>query len=102
MILDLCNRIAARADSRFSYELALDPPSGYSRRCHQRPATNEVGVYHAYQCRACQSALLDQSAAARELDLASELFHRINRIIPADQEVLTVPPSCSVRDAIAL
>jgi len=46
--------------------------------------------------------LLDHSAAARELDLASELFHRINRIIPQDQSVLTVPPNCRVRDAIAL
>jgi predicted transcriptional regulator len=46
--------------------------------------------------------LLDHSAAARELDLASELFHRINRIILPSQTVLTVPPSCSVREAIAL
>lgn len=46
--------------------------------------------------------LLDQSAVARELDLASELFHRINRIIPPDQTVLTVPPTCLVREAIAL
>jgi len=46
--------------------------------------------------------LLDQSKAVRELDLASELFHRINRIIPQDQSVLTVVPTCRVRDAIAL
>src|SRR6266545_3207160 len=46
--------------------------------------------------------LLDQSSVARELDLASELFHRINRIIPPDQTVLTVPPSCFVREAIAI
>lgn len=46
--------------------------------------------------------LLDRSAAARELDLASELFHRINRIIPQDQKVLTVRPNCRVREAIAL
>ena len=45
--------------------------------------------------------LLDQVGTSREWDLVSELFHRINRIIPADQKVLTVPPSCSVRDAIA-
>ena len=42
------------------------------------------------------------STEARELDLASKLFHRINRIIPEDQEVLTVPPNCLVRDAVAL
>ena len=44
--------------------------------------------------------VLDRSSAAKELDLASELFHRINRIIPENQSVLTVPPSCKVRDAV--
>ena len=39
---------------------------------------------------------------AAGLDLASELFHRINRIIPENQRLLTVPPSCPVRDAIEL
>ena len=46
--------------------------------------------------------LLDHSGAAKELDLASELFHRINRIIPQNQVLLTVPPSCRARDAVAL
>ena len=46
--------------------------------------------------------LLDRSAGARELDLASELFHRINRIIPQDQSLLTITPDCRVRDAVAL
>jgi predicted transcriptional regulator len=46
--------------------------------------------------------LLDHSSAVRELDLASELFHRINRIIPQDQVLLTVPPKCNVREAIGL
>jgi predicted transcriptional regulator len=46
--------------------------------------------------------LLDQFRASRELDLASELFHRINRIIPQDQKLLTIPPDCRVRDAVAL
>ncbi len=46
--------------------------------------------------------LLDHSAAARELDLASELFHRINRIIPPDQRLLNVSPDCRVRDAVTL
>jgi len=46
--------------------------------------------------------LLDRSSATRELDLAAELFHRINRIIPQDQKVLFVPPDCRVRDAVAL
>jgi predicted transcriptional regulator len=47
-------------------------------------------------------SLLDGSAAARELDLASELFHRINRIIPQHQKLLVVGPGHRVRDAIAL
>ena len=46
--------------------------------------------------------LLDHSLAAKELDLVSELFHRINRIIPENQSVLTIPPTCRVREAIAL
>lgn len=46
--------------------------------------------------------LMDGSTAVRELNLASELFHRINRIIPVDQVVLQVSPSCRVRDAVAL
>ena len=46
--------------------------------------------------------LLDRSGATRELDLASELFHRINRIIPENQSVLSVPPGCRVRDAAEL
>ena len=37
-----------------------------------------------------------------ELDLASELFHRINRIIPENQNLLSVPPSCRARDAVDL
>lgn len=46
--------------------------------------------------------LLDHSAAAKELDLASELFHRINRIIPQNQVLLTVPPSCRANQAVVL
>lgn len=46
--------------------------------------------------------VLDKSAAIKELDLASELFHRINRVIPQSQIVLSVPPSCPVRDAVLL
>lgn len=41
------------------------------------------------------------AVSVKELDLASELFHRINRVIPRDQKLLTVPPDCLVRDAIA-
>jgi predicted transcriptional regulator len=38
----------------------------------------------------------------KELDLASELFHRINRVVPHSQAVLSVPPTCRVRDAVTL
>ena len=46
--------------------------------------------------------LLEGSSAASELDLASELFHRINRVIPQDQVVLTVRPKERVRNAVDL
>src|ERR1700674_4457494 len=46
--------------------------------------------------------LLDQPGGLKELDLASELFHRINRIIPVEQSVLTIPPQTPVRNAIEL
>ena len=46
--------------------------------------------------------LLDDSDTFKELDLASELFHRINRIIPQDQEVLKIPPKTPVREAVGL
>jgi len=45
--------------------------------------------------------VLDRSTAAKEMDLSTELFHRINRIIPENQKVLTIAPDCKVRDAIA-
>jgi CBS domain-containing protein len=46
--------------------------------------------------------ILTNPSVAQELDLASELFHRINRIIPQDQKILTLPPNCRVRDAVDL
>lgn len=46
--------------------------------------------------------ILDRSDVARELDLVSAVFHQINRIIPENQVVLSVDPTCSAREAIAL
>ena len=46
--------------------------------------------------------ILDRDNISKELDLVSELFHRINRIIPENQNVLTVLPTCKVREAIQL
>jgi predicted transcriptional regulator len=46
--------------------------------------------------------ILDHSSAAKELDLATELFHRINRVISPDRKVLTIAPDTLVPDAIAL
>ena len=45
---------------------------------------------------------LDEASLSRELDFVSELFHRINRIIPENQQLLTIPPETTVREAIAL
>src|SRR4051812_20732987 len=45
--------------------------------------------------------ILDRSPSIKELDLASELFHRINRIVPPNQSLLTADPSELVRDVIA-
>ena len=47
-------------------------------------------------------SILDGGGALKELDLVSELFHRINRIVPQNQRVLTIPPNCRVRDALQL
>jgi predicted transcriptional regulator len=38
---------------------------------------------------------------SEEFDLATQLFHRINRIIPRNQKLLTVEPTCLARDAVA-
>ncbi len=46
--------------------------------------------------------ILDTVSVGKELDLASELFHRINRIIPENQEILAIPPTCTVREAVQL
>jgi predicted transcriptional regulator len=46
--------------------------------------------------------VLSRSVDTREVDLASKLFHRLNRIIPQDQTVLTIPPNCLVRDALVM
>ncbi len=45
--------------------------------------------------------VLDEPSVSRELDLVSELFHRINRIIPATQRLLVLSPDTTARDAIA-
>jgi predicted transcriptional regulator len=46
--------------------------------------------------------LLNSSPVTRELDLASELFHRINRIIPQEQSLLVIRSDRPVREAVAL
>lgn len=37
-----------------------------------------------------------------ELDLASDLFHRINRVVPEDQTLQTIRPEVTAREAVAL
>jgi len=46
--------------------------------------------------------LLDSSPLSRELDLVSAIFHRINRALPKNQDLLTVPPTCSAREAVEM
>jgi predicted transcriptional regulator len=49
-----------------------------------------------------QLRILDEMTVSPELDLVSELFHRINRIIPEKQHLLVIPPDTSVREAVTL
>jgi CBS domain-containing protein len=49
-----------------------------------------------------QLRILDEITVSRELDLVSELFHRINRVIPENQHLLTIPPKTTVREAVTL
>jgi predicted transcriptional regulator len=49
-----------------------------------------------------QLRILDEITVSRELDLVSELFHRINRIIPEKQHLLVIAPDTSVREAVTL
>ena len=44
--------------------------------------------------------VLGRSSILRELDLVSELFHRINRIIPENQKLLIFSPQQRVCDAV--
>lgn len=44
--------------------------------------------------------VLDEIEISSELELVSELFHRINRIIPENQTLLTLAPKTTVREAI--
>jgi predicted transcriptional regulator len=49
-----------------------------------------------------QLKVLDDAQMSRELDLVSEVFHRINRIIPVDQKLLMLSPDDTARDAVLL
>jgi len=69
--------------------------------CTETRGTPQAGQVTAMGTSIPNLRVLDHSEVAKELDLASELFHRINRIIPPNQKLLTVPPACRVREAIA-
>ena len=47
-------------------------------------------------------ALIDGSASIDRLDLASELFHRINRVIPEDQALFHLAPTCTAKHALSI
>lgn len=46
--------------------------------------------------------VMERVTGPREPDLASELFHRINRVLPEEQKLLTVTPQTTAREAIEL
>ena len=47
--------------------------------------------------------LLNSSGDQREqADLVTSLFHRINRVLPEAQELVTVTPNCKIREAIQM
>ena len=46
--------------------------------------------------------ILDLPIVSRECDFVSEVFHQINRVLPEDHKVLTLPPKTLVREAIEL
>ena len=46
--------------------------------------------------------VLAHSEEVDEIDLVSELFHRINRIIPEGQQIKFIPPTTTVREAVEL
>jgi CBS domain-containing protein len=45
---------------------------------------------------------VDERSVPAELDLVSELFHRINRIIPENQRLLTITPQTTARETLTL
>src|SRR5688572_10584934 len=45
--------------------------------------------------------VVDETSAARELELVSEIFHRINRVIPERQDLETISSKTNVREALA-
>lgn len=46
--------------------------------------------------------VIDERTVSPELDLVSELFHRINRVIPEEQFLLTITPQTTAREALTL
>lgn len=46
--------------------------------------------------------MLDERSVSKDLALASVLFHRINRIVPPHQQLLTIEPWRTAREAVQL
>lgn len=44
----------------------------------------------------------ERAIEAAKVDLASELFHRVNRVVPEDQALVTIAPEVAAREAIAI
>lgn len=80
------------------------PPRSSPYGPAQLPSAEEAGNGDRVTIMAASLAhphFLDQPPENSELNLVSELFHRLNRIIPQDQTVLTFPPNYIVRKAVA-
>ena len=46
--------------------------------------------------------LLDAPPLSEAIDLVNDVFHRVNRVLPEDQSLLTISPERPAREAIAL
>lgn len=51
---------------------------------------------------AADHASAKASEIARELELVSELFHQVNRVLPSDQQLVKLEPDMPARDAIGM
>ncbi|MDQ5937881.1 MAG: hypothetical protein QG574_5240 [Cyanobacteriota bacterium erpe_2018_sw_21hr_WHONDRS-SW48-000092_B_bin.40] len=61
----------------------------------------EPGEAHGETIESPAFSELEEPTLSRELSFISELFHRINRILPSEQVLVSVDSKTKVRDAVA-